>query len=60
VCVAGALCFTSVGSPDSCVQLCTNVGAAGQAPCKADQTCDSLFGEALEGYCGLADGGLGG
>jgi hypothetical protein len=59
-CVDGALCdFDGANVSFVCVQLCTNVGQSG-GPCKADQECDSLFGEADEGYCGLSDGGFGG
>ncbi len=61
-CVDGALCqFDDTSAAFTCVQLCTDSNTPGQPPCKADQTCNALFGiEAHEGYCGLSDGGLGG
>ena len=64
LCVDGALCVNGGLVPNGagiCTQLCTAVGAAGQAPCAVGQVCDALFGaETDEGYCGLPDGGLGG
>jgi hypothetical protein len=62
-CVDGALCLSSpLSSGGTCVQLCTQVGSAGQAPCGTGLVCDPLDeGTAVPihtGYCGLSDGGI--
>jgi hypothetical protein len=64
-CGQGQLCLgNGITLPFTCVQLCSNVGTSGQAPCNPDQICTGLnftgVAAAHEGYCSLPDGGLGG